>query len=81
MDWSGEKFVKKMQKTVSNHHKQFIFKMLHSCGFMVTLSNSMTSACLLGAALFSTFAAIIAKQDCASQFILTDKLEKNKCKK
>jgi hypothetical protein len=46
------------------------------CGFVVTLSNSMTSACLLGMAFSPTFAAIISKRDCVSQFILTNKLEK-----
>jgi hypothetical protein len=53
-----------------------IFKILHSCGFVVALSNSMTSACLLGMSFFSTCAAVMAKRDCASQFILADKLEK-----
>jgi hypothetical protein len=52
MDWYGEKLVKKMQKTVSDYNKSFIFKILHGCGFVVTFSNSMTSACLLGMAFF-----------------------------
>jgi hypothetical protein len=81
MDWPGEKLVLKMQKKVSNHHESFIFKILHSCGFVVTLSNSMTSACLLGMAVFFHFCSYNCKRDCASQFILIDKLEKKRLQK
>jgi hypothetical protein len=65
-----------MQKTVSDHHKSFIFKILHGFGFCGN-TFKLKDLCLPPwHGIFSSFAAIIAKRDCAIQFILTDKLEK-----
>ncbi len=65
---------------MSNHNKSFIFKILHSCGFVVTLSNSITSACLLGMAFFH-FCSYNCKTRLCESVYFDWQTRKNDCKK
>jgi hypothetical protein len=58
------KICQKSSIQFKSHHKSFIFKILNSWDFVVTLSHSMTSASLLDMAILFVFAAIMAKRDC-----------------
>jgi hypothetical protein len=66
-----------MQKTISDHKKSFILKILHTWFWFCGYTFKLNDLCLPPwHGISSTFAAIIAKRECAIQFILTDKLEK-----
>jgi hypothetical protein len=59
IDRSSGKLVNKKLKTIQNKQKSYIFKILPSKDFEVTVLHSITSASLLGMMSFSTFTAIL----------------------
>ncbi len=59
IDRSSGKLVNKKLKTIQNKKKSYIFKILPSKDFEVTVLHSITSARLLGLMSFSTFTAIL----------------------